>query len=852
MERDRWDVVQRIMLAALERPAEERRPYVERSAGADAALIDEVMELVEAHLSDPDFLEAPIATLDPDAAQGEGTRTPRTIGPYEVVRPLGRGGMGEVFLARQVTEEFTRSVAVKVIKRGMDSDEVVRRFRREQSILAGLVHPHIAQLHDAGITGDGRPYFVMEYVDGRRIDDFVRDRGLDLDARLALFRTVCAAVHHAHRNLVVHRDLKPGNVLVTEDGTAKLVDFGIGKVLDDTDADASLTRTQARVLTPDYAAPEQITGGPVTTAADVWALGALLYELLAGRRAFSGADRPEAGDVTGAGPLSPLPKVADDATSGLNARDMRRLRGDLDNIVARAMHPEPDRRYDSAAALSDDLDRFLNGLPVQARPDSLGYRARKFVSRNRWAVATSAAVAAGLVAVTVTTAIQSRRVARERDKAEEVRGFLLETFGASAADGLTGDSVTVRQLLDRQAALVPTAYADDPELEAEMSTVLAEAYERLGLYDDAAQLADRALALRRTLHAPPHRELAAASNLLGWITFQLGDGDRAIELLEASVADWRAVGRAEPAGLARALNDLGVVYDRFERRDEAESLLREALETRRSLGDGDDRSVAITSNNLAALLYRKGDYTAADSLGTVALNALRASVGPDHQRAIIAQSNLATIRMVGGDWDGAAELQADLISRQARIQGRDHPRTASAMVIYANTLVRQGRWDRAEEIAAEALAIQERVLGPDHRDLSGSLRTLANVYVGTGRAAEAVPLMMRALALSRESFGDEHAQVAEAESGLGTTHEAAGDPRAALLWFRAATERFERVLGSSHPRARVARLDWAEAAVGADARVLADSLLSAATSEASTNDADRVRIDRLRRRLSGG
>lgn len=807
MKPDRWNVVQRVFLSALDLNEDDREAYLDRECAGDADLRAEVESLIDVHLDDPDFLQTPIgdfSTLDP-AGNVDATAT-RMIGPYEVVRPLGEGGMGEVFLATQRTDAFTRAVAIKVVKRGMDTDEVLRRFALERRILASLAHPNIAQLQDAGATNDGRPYFVMEFMDGDRIDAYSDRVGLTVEGRLGLFQTACAAVQHAHRNLVVHRDIKPSNVLVSADGVVKLVDFGIGTVLSGPEgAHDGRTRTSARRLTPDYASPEQLRGETVTTAADVFALGVLLFELLAGDRPWP---RSESDDATRVQRMTttatPRPSDVVAGSERLDAaertRRARHLRGDLDNIVLRAIHPEPDRRYSSAAAISEDIDRYLEGRPVLARGDSVAYRASKFVRRNRWLVATAAAVVVGLIGVTATTSIQSRRVVRERDKAREVQSFLLETFGASTADGPAGDSTTVRQLLAGQAASVRTTYSEDPELLAEMLTVLADAYERLGLHGDAEPLARESLAIRSELWSADHADVASTTTLLGWIRHQQGASEEAVELLDESVSMWRRLGRGDEEGLARALNDLGSVYDQLGRTDEAEALLREALVLRRAHAGPLDRAVAVTSSNLATLMYRRGDYVAADSLGRAAVEALRASVGPDHQRTFVAQSNLATFRWVAGDLDGAAELYEELLAEQYELGGGRNRRTASAMVTYASLLRARGESDAAERLLTDALDIQEEILDPDHRDIGNTTRVLGILLLQSGRAEASVPYLERALAVNRSAYGDAHRQVGESLVGLANAHGVLGRTDRAVQEYRDGIAILDSALGEAHPR----------------------------------------------------
>lgn len=811
MDAERWEAVQRIFHKALDLPRNRHGQLLAEACGDDPELRREVESLLDAHFADENFLETPAVETASGGADGALDRAGERIGDYEIVERLGTGGMGDVLLARHETPAFTRTVAIKIVKRGMDTDEVLRRFALERRILATLVHPNIAQLHDAGATDDGRPYFVMEYVDGLRIDDWVRAEKPSTSERLRLFQSICHAVQYAHQNLVVHRDIKPGNVLVSRQGTPKLVDFGIGKILSDTDelGDA-MTRTQQAVLTPDYAAPEQLRGEPVTTATDIYALGVLLYELLTGERPW---DDQKTGKAERTRRMSErLPTRPSDALAHSErldpverSRRRRELRGDLDDIVLQAMRSEPERRYRTAAALADDIDRHLAGLPVAARGDSKLYRTNKFVRRNAGMVAAAVAFVGGLIAITTMAVVQSERVARERDKAQEVQRFLLETFGATTAEGTPGDSVSVRQLLDGQAAIVDKAYEDDPVLRAELLAVLGDAYERLGLYDKAEELVFRSLEARRSLYRQAHPDVAASLNLLGWIRHQQGASGEGLKLLEQSVAMWRTLGDGKEAAVARALNDLGAVYDQLGRDEDAEKLLRESLAVRARAGGMTGAGAAVTSSNLAVLLYRRGDFAGADEFGQAALEALRASVGADHQRTFIAQSNLATVRWVAGDLDGAAALFEDLLERQTRIDGGRNARTAAAMVSYASLLRVRNHMDEAEALLRQALAIQEEVLDPDHRSIGNTLHMLGVILQRTDRNAEAIPLLLRMLEINRRAYGEEHAQVAEALYSLARSHEIDGNLDLAEAKARESLAIAERVMSEEDPRIIAAR-----------------------------------------------
>ena len=758
--RPHWERVREICLQALQLPVDERSRFLDAACAEDSALRAEVESLLDHE--DPDFLKDPLVDLAEFGLDEALVDEQRRLGAYRLVRRVGRGGMGEVYLAVQEGDGFQRPVAVKFVQEGMATDAVLERFRLERSILAGLEHPNLARLIDGGATDDGLPYFVMEFVEGVTITEYCDEHRLDIPARLRLFVTVCEAVQHAHRSLVVHRDIKPSNILVTADGVPKLLDFGIGKVLDHR-ASAEQTSATGRVLTPEYAAPEQLTGGAVTTATDVHGLGMLLYELLAGHHPFAqGVDSelalqralletspsPPSTVVASAG--TPVREAVAHSRSTVPSRLRRALRGDLDNIVLVALRKEPERRYPSAEALKADIERHLAGLPVQARPDSIRYRASRFAARNPWGVA-----AAVLALVALGTAIvfpwqQNRRLSAERDKALAVQGFLLEAFGTTGSEG----AVSAGELLGLHSQRVDSLYSEDPELRAEMLLVLSDALERVGEYSDAVDTAERALDLLREMHDGDHPEVARALNGFGWALHSQGRSDEAVAPLEEAVAMRRRLGKRFRSELSRSLNDLGVVRDELRDYEAAVALYREALEIRRgTLGDT-DRATGVTASNLSVTLYRLGRYEEAQRESELALELMRASVGPNHQRTIIVQNNAAAMMIQAGDLEGAAAQYRDLLARQTRLQGEGHGITNTVRNGLAQTLFFLEEYEEAEVVSVETER-HARDLGPagiDH--LRMSLYRRARIRVRTDRPSEAIPILNEAIDLAETARPD--------------------------------------------------------------------------------------------------
>jgi serine/threonine protein kinase/tetratricopeptide (TPR) repeat protein len=841
MDYARWERIEAICEAALETGAAALPAYLAHACGDDEELRREVDSLLAQLTESPSFLERPIvdiAALLPNEPPADAP-LPATIGPYRIERLIGRGGMGEVFLAVREAEDIRQFVALKVIRRGMGTDHVLQRFRLERRILANLHHPHIARLLDAAATDDGRPYFVMEYIAGAPITEYCDQRRLTVAQRLQLFQTVCKAVQHAHQNLVVHRDLKPRNILVGDDGAPMLLDFGIGKVLapNETLGPALETSGDLRLLTPEYAAPEQVTGEPVTTSTDVYSLGILLCELLAGRHPYllgSESRHEVERAVVEATPTRPSMVLSraqlereptgvsiqriSDLRNTQPASLRRRLAGDLDNIVLMALRKEPDRRYPSAVALADDIRRHLDGLPVRAQPDTFGYRARKFVRRNAGAVAAGVSAFLALGATTGVTLVQSRRVAREsqrveheRDKAVEVRGFLLEMFGATGADRAVGDTVTARRLLDLQVVQAKTAYANRPELKAEMLEVLADGYDRLGLYADAEPLARDALTERRRILGDKHPDVSSALNMVGWIMHERGKSkDAELVVLEA-VELRRAGGERYRTDLARSLNDLGVVYNALTRYAAAETVLTEALTIRRALLGDQHRAVGITASNLAAAYYFQGKVDSAIRVQGLAVKSLEQSVGRDHQRSIVALGNLAAFKRAAGDKGAEADYR-DLLARQTRLQGSQHPQTAFIQASLASTLSSRGRESGSEPVLAEAeslyrrsLATTEVAMGPSHPQAGVILDRLGAVLLARNKEREALTNQVRAVSILRAAYGDSNQTTIAAVAGLAMVHWRLGNVPAAQRLQREVAARYTQVLGDKHGQTTFAR-----------------------------------------------
>ncbi len=756
----RWTRISAVLDALLDLPPEERDAHLARACGDDDALRNEVARLWkdidavregESTGARPDLWQGgPLGGALGDRVVGvgsDGLEAGEAVGAYRIVREIGRGGMGAVYLAERADGAYEQAVALKLVKRGLETRAVLRRFHHERRVLARLEHPNVARLLDAGVAEDGRPFFVMEHVEGEPITDYCDRRGLGVERRLGLFEQVGRAVRYAHQNLVVHRDLKPSNVLVAEDGegrpVVKLLDFGIAKVLHGEGDEEEITLTEAggRVLTPAYAAPEQVAGAPVTTATDVYALGVLLFELLAGRRpeAQPGTTvrRPSTGVATEAA------EVRGTTADGLR----RRLRGDLDVICRKALREELAERYASVDELLDDVRRHREGLPVTARPASAGYRVRKFVARHRLGVGATAAVLLALVGGLGAALWQARLAAGERDTArreaataEQVKDYLVDVFAASdpwenPAD-VQGTEMTARELLARGVAQVE-ALEEEPAVQAELMEVLALTYRRLGLYDKAEPLLERALAVRRALWGPEHADVAQSQEALAEFRRDEGTFGEAEALHRAALATRRRLlGEDDPA-TARSLSGLAsTLYDGGSY-DEAEELFRAALALdRRVLGDAHPE-VAAKLNNLALLLHGKGDRAEAEALFREALAVHRQALGDEHPHVAQSLTNVAVPLQMRGAYAEAEALHREALGLRTRLLGADHPVTAESGYWYGMLLIETSRPGEAEPLLRRSLGAYETALGADQWRTLRTRVALGQALAALGQDEEA-------------------------------------------------------------------------------------------------------------------
>jgi serine/threonine protein kinase/tetratricopeptide (TPR) repeat protein len=823
MDKQRWTKIRSLFESALEYNADERDEYLRKACGDDDNLYEEVKSLLAADAAPHDlFGGKAIEAVDLSDLSLEGER----VGAYQIRERIGIGGMGAVYIADRADGQFEQTVALKLIKRGMDTEAILRRFHDERQILARLDHPNIARLLDGGLTDDGLPYFTMEYVDGDPIDRYCDNNRLSINERLGLFLTAVAAVQYAHRNLVVHRDLKPSNILVATDGTVKLLDFGIAKMLDADDDE--LTRTGARLMTPAYASPEQMAGRPVTTATDVYSLGAVLYELLSGRRPLDAAEltpqeferavrttEPEkpsrAIERRTSGGKSPVTAQAiAHARRSHPSQVRRRLTGDLDNICMVALRKEPERRYSSVGHLADDIRRHLSGRPVTARRDTVGYRFRKFLWRNRVAVGVSAAV---VIVIATLVTFGTARLARERnramleaEKAEQVSRFLASLFEAANPDQARGKEVTARDMLDRGAERLQEELTDQPEVRAKMMSVVAEVYLSLGYYDEADSLVRDALAIQRELNGERHIDTMKSMQTLCLVVWEKGDYETSMKMVKELLEIRRDVLGPDHLDVALSLNDLGWMFYEKDSLDTAEELEREALGIRRRAGD--ERAISESLTNLAIVVMSKGDLEAAEQGFREALE-IRRRLGENPSDVAFSLNNLATVLEQKGDYEAGEPVYREALDLYTRLFGLNHPDLATPYVNLARLLRKTNKNAEAESLLQLAVALDQQ-RGEDHPYVAYDLNELGRVCRRLGKLDEAEAAYREAIRIYRVGSGTGPTAVASPLVGLGTVLTERGDPEGGEPLIREGLRLWTEVLGENHIKTASA-----EAALGA-------------------------------------
>jgi len=856
---ERWSRMRHLFAAAIELPIESREAWLERECVSDEAMRADLQRLLAAHVAPTDVLDRGCDLVTGLACEPEPERPDerigKRIGAYRLLRLLGRGGMGSVYLAERADGQFRQNVALKLIHDELPVRGLHERFLRERDILARLSHPNIAQLHEGGVSREGLPYFTLELVEGEPITRWCDKRELGVRERVEVMLRVCDAVQYAHRNLVVHRDLKPSNILVNDAGEPKLLDFGIAKFLDEEPGAAAMTDANAGPMTREYAAPEQVLAQPITTLTDVYSLGVLLYELLSGRLPYPSAERgwiswPKAIVEEPAEPLSraiarpplqPSERVAGVAPLPLPGRSMlkRILRGDLDTIVRRALEKAPDARYASVADFSEALRAWRDGRALPG--GGMRYRARKFLRRHMLAVAVVSTLV--LVALTGVAGIvwEARRTALAGERAQVIQQFLTSVFDVSDPDRSKGQTISARELLDEGARRAQGELGGQPQLQADLLHLIGSLYFRLGLYSRAEALQTQAIALLRA--TDPRGANLAASLTDAAETARMQERYAEAESgLNEALAIEVANGAEDDGARARTLGSYGDLLGDTARNDDAERVLREALAIDQRLHRAPDERIAADQERLARILDARASYEEAQALLSDSLHQRRLLHGENHSSVAATLVERGKLGWTRGDLADAERDFQDALAITRSLFGARHPKVAAALYWSAGLRSYQGRYAEAEAIIAEALAIDReafgadsahdapfhdllaevaqanndldraerearlsldlwrRVLGDRHSEVANGLQRLALIERDRGNGADAVGLLQQAVEIRRSTLGPSSERVGFTLANLAETLRIGGRPAEAIERFKEALAIYHASLPGNHVR----------------------------------------------------
>ena len=812
MDSARLERIQSLFHDAADLSADEQQRLLREIAASDPALARDVTALLDEDARASSVLHRSVAHVAGSLLGNTDTYSPAIdrVGPYRVQRVLGEGGMGTVYLAER--EDLGSLVAIKILRDAWLSPARRDRFASEQRTLAQLNHPYIARLYDADTLGDGTPCIVMEYVEGVPLTAYCDAHDCSIDRRLQLFRAVCEALQYAHQHAVIHRDLKPSNILVKADGTVRLLDFGIAKHLDEPETSASHTVTGLRFMTPAYAAPEQIRGGRVGIHTDVYSLGVVLYELLAGALPFDLANLTPAeaiSIVVGHDAAKPSMRARASAqANAARARLSRRAWPDLDVLCLTAMHKDPERRYRSVEALIRDLDHYMRGEPLDAQPDSARYKLGKFVTRNRRAVA--AAVVVSVVGIGMATFF-TVRLARARNAAlaeaartARIQQFMMNLFEGGDEEAGPSKALEVSTIIDR-GVLEARALNTEPRVQAELYQTLGSIYAKLGKFDQADSLLQTALDERRRFFGASSPEVADALVELGMLRMDQARYDDAVQLVGDGLAMSTRLLPAGAPAVVKAMTALGGVYDQRGDYDKAIAVLEDAVRLQTSQGAAtSDMSESLTE--LANAHFYAGHFHQADTLNQRVLAVDRELYGPRHPHVADDLINLGAIQYQWGHMAEAEQYDRQALDIIRAFYGEDHPETASALTILGRTLISEHQPAAAAPLLTQALAIQEHTYGKVHPRVASALNELGTVALKQGKLDDAQADYERMAAIYREVYAGDHYYLGVALSNLAGVYTMKKQFAEAERLFRQALDIYARTLAPEHQLVGIARI----------------------------------------------
>jgi len=813
MDSSRWERIQTLFHQAADLPPADRPSFLRSACDGDIDLEAEVLELLREDTAGASLLDLGLAQVAYDLVEdGHSGALPfEEVGPYRILRVLGEGGMGAVYLAERA--DLGSKVALKLLRDAWLSPARRERFATEQRMLAQLNHPSIARLYDADFLPDGTPFFVMEYVEGLPLTDYCAQHQSSIAQRLQLFRQVCEAVQYAHSQAVIHRDLKPSNILVKTDGTIRLLDFGIAKQLETLDVPAQQTMTGARLMTPAYASPEQIRGQAIGSLTDVYSLGVLLYELLAGRLPFdlSNLSSGEA-EIVLLQHDPPKPSIAAKRNSAVTKSPADGLGAaswaDLDVLCLTAMHKDPERRYRSVEAFIRDVDHYLTGEPLEARPDTTSYRVSKFIGRNRRAVAATVLVLAVMVGLTIFFIV---RLTRARDtalaeaaRAQRIQRFMTDLFQGGDETVGPSDDLRVLTLIDRGAHKAHALDAD-PRAQAELYETLGSFYESLGKFDQAQSMYQDALDERKATFGPESPEVAESLIGLGGLRDDEAKYDESEKLDRQALAIVQQTLPARHPLVAKAVYSLGTTLVNRGQYDQAIPLLNQAAQLQ-SVDAGASSDLAMSLTELANAHFYRGDYAISDSLNQQVLGIDRKLYGNRHPNVAEDLINLGAIQFQLGHYPEDERYQREALDILQSFYGKDNQEASSVMTALARALIPQGRIDEAGDLLRQSLAIQERVYGPVHPRVAATVGELGKVAQRQGKLDDAEADFRKMADIYRKVYEGKHYYIGTALSNLAGVYMDRKQYKEAERYAREALQMYQQTLAPGHQLIGIASL----------------------------------------------
>lgn len=777
--------------AALDLPQGECAEFLTRACSGDPTLQDEIEAVLGADTDMVSYLRGSAAQAFID----QGSIPPNTrIGQFQTLRLIGTGGMGEVYLARRVVGAFDELVAIKILGADRGSRAFINRFKAERQILANLRHPNIATLLDGGATPDQRPFLVMEYIEGQPIDAFCTTHQLSINDRFELFRKVCRAVHFAHRNLVIHRDLKPKNILVTAEGEPKLLDFGIAKLLSPQGSD-TVTVDGLRGFTPAYVSPEQIAGLPITTAGDIYSLGVVLFELLTDHRPYAFSAEPSIEEIRRVVCETQPPNPSMFVPIRALRTDLRR---DIDKLLHMALHKESDQRYASAEALSSEISRYLAGRPVLAQGPSLGYRVKKLLFRHKLASAfgiISALLTAGLL---LTLALARQAAITERDRAQEIVELMVSLFESSDPYQNLGQRISAYDVLTTASARIRSELREQPDIRATLLDTVGRVFLNLGEYDAAEDALQEALGLRQQRPDARQAELADSHIQIARVAIAINDYPRAEAILREALA--LDILDRDPLRRARALAELGLARQEAHDFSQADASFQEALSLHQSeLGD-ENPMLADTLRRIGRLRIDQGRFDEAEPLFLRAQRILTSHFGPDHPRVAQNLADLGLLYWEQGRSEEAMETLSRALALKERVFGPGHFEVARTLHDLGLQLTDLGRFEEAEDHLGRALRIEIDLFGEDDLDVSDTHIALAVLHMRRGQYEKSDHHYRRAIEIREAMLGSSHIKVMDALRLSAGLREAEGRHEEGLAIYHRVLEQQLSILGDQHPR----------------------------------------------------